>query len=110
MSTRLSRTLVTLAVLSLCLNLIVCRPPTPNSYSGYSLVWCYWAGQAALSSDNCLHGNMMGPCGPVCLKGPGETCGGAQDRYGVCGPGMFCQDHMCHGCSALSQECSDTLA
>ena len=38
----------------------------------------------------------MGPCGPVCLRGPGAVCGGAEDRYGVCGTGLTCsEDNRC---------------
>ena len=36
--------------------------------SSYSLVWCYWAGQAALSQSECLWGSVAGPCGRVCLR------------------------------------------
>ena len=39
---------------------------------------------------------MMGPCGRVCLRGPGEMCGGAGDVYGLCGPGLACGgDNTC---------------
>eukprot|EP00092_Neocalanus_flemingeri_P059109 GFUD01070560.1.p1 GENE.GFUD01070560.1~~GFUD01070560.1.p1 ORF type:complete len:121 (+),score=37.51 GFUD01070560.1:28-363(+) len=80
----------------------------PSSRSA-GLVWCYWAGQAALSGT-CQYGEMMGPCGRVCLRGPGEMCGGRGDRYGVCGGGMTCSDcNKCQECSARTGECSDDM-
>ncbi|XP_014226154.1 neuroparsin-A-like [Trichogramma pretiosum] len=40
-----------------------------------------------------------------CLKGPGEICGGARNKYGVCGDGMYCRCNKCTGCSIDTLEC-----
>ena len=43
--------------------------------------------------NSCQFGSGPGPCGgEVCLKGPGEVCGGARDRYGKCAEGLLCSD------------------
>ena len=83
--------------------LLITVPYTKNAPSG--LVWCYWAGVAAFSGG-CSYGEMMGPCGLVCLRGPGEMCGGAGDKYGVCGHGMECSAcNKCSGCASVSKKC-----
>ena len=82
-------------VLVVCVSMTAARPPQARPSSSFSLVWCYWAGQAAFSGDGCQFGQMMGPCGPVCLRGPGDLRGGAEDSYGVCGTGMMCQYNVC---------------
>ena len=84
-----------LLVITCCSTLTMSRPPVPAS--SFSLVWCYWSGHTALSGggDTCPHGSMMGPCGTVCLKSDGEMCGGVEDSYGVCGPGLTCVDNKC---------------
>ena len=84
-----SLVLATLFLASITLS--VARPPT--SSAGSSMVWCYWA--LTSPSDSCMFGWMVGPCGPVCLRGPGAVCGGAEDRYGVCGIGLTCENNRC---------------
>ena len=43
--------------------------------------------------NSCQFGSGPGPCGgEVCLKGPGEVCGGARARYGNCAEGLLCSD------------------
>merc|ERR1712013_719158 len=43
--------------------------------------------------NSCQFGSGPGPCGgDVCLKGPGDVCGGARDRYGKCAEGLLCSD------------------
>ena len=37
----------------------------------------------------------QGVCG-LCLKGPGDICGGLGDQYGVCGAGLVCSS--CNRC------------
>ena len=94
-----------MSTLSICM-LMLSTPPPSSALPTSGLVWCYWAGHAALSGS-CLHGEMMGPCGRVCLRGPGEMCGGRGDRYGVCGGGMACSDcNKCEGCSSSTGECA----
>lgn len=42
----------------------------------------------------------QGACGGrgVCLKGPGDICGGLGDQYGVCGAGLVCSScNRCEG-------------
>ena len=47
--------------------------------------------------NSCQFGTVPGPCGgEVCLKGPGEVCGGARARYGKCAEGLLCSD--CNRC------------
>ena len=85
------KTLVLTTLLLSSLTVTVARPPI--SSAGSSMVWCYWA---LVSEDSCTWGSMLGPCGPVCLRGPGAVCGGAEDRYGVCGTGLTCsEDNRC---------------
>ena len=76
--------------------------------------------------NSCQFGSGPGPCGgDVCLKGPGDVCGGARDRYGKCAEGLLCSDcnryykdgerkyscglmfHVfrCQGCSLTSFTC-----
>ena len=76
--------------------------------------------------NSCQFGSGPGPCGgDVCLKGPGDVCGGARDRYGKCAEGLLCSDcnryymdgerkysyglmfHVfrCQGCSLISFTC-----
>ena len=41
-----------------------------------------------------------------CMKGPGEFCGGVNNIYGVCAPGMECSDcKRCRGCSLKTLKC-----
>ena len=43
--------------------------------------------------NSCQFGSGPGPCGgDVCLKGPGDVCGGARDRYGKCAEGLLCSN------------------
>ena len=76
----------------LCCILVVAllTPPLPaRARPAASLVWCYWA---VMATSGCRHGDMAGPCGRVCLRGPGQLCGGlgGDSRYGLCGPGLVC--------------------
>merc|ERR1712083_355441 len=49
---------------------------------------------------------MLGPCGRVCLRGPGDMCGGRGARYGLCGEGLECSPcNRCVGCSADTGQC-----
>ena len=41
----------------------------------------------------------QGLCGEVCLKGPGDICGGIGDQYGVCGDGLACSSCNRQGAS-----------
>ena len=96
---------MTMTTLCTCMLLLSTQPPS-SALPTSGLVWCYWAGQAALSGAGCAHGGMMGPCGRVCLRGPGQMCGGRGARYGVCGAGMACSPcNRCTGCSASTGEC-----
>ena len=45
------------------------------------------------ASPSCQFGAGRGECGgEVCLKGPGQVCGGRQGRYGRCAGGLLCSD------------------
>ncbi|XP_031825401.1 queen brain-selective protein-1 [Nomia melanderi] len=46
-------------------------------------------------------------CGEVCAKGPGETCGGMSNEWGVCGEGMICNCYQCYGCPSDDQDCKE---
>ena len=59
------------------LNLQIAGVPRLRSLAD---IWCYNAGQAAVLTT-CEHGDFMGPCGRVCLKGPGDVCGGQRNVY-----------------------------
>ena len=70
-------------------------------------IWCYRAGEAAVVGL-CDHGDMVGPCGRVCLKGPGQVCGGPRSVYGQCGESLHCSScNRCVGCSFSSFVCFD---
>ncbi|XP_033215938.1 uncharacterized protein LOC117172290 [Belonocnema kinseyi] len=40
-----------------------------------------------------------------CRRGPGEICGGYDDKYGMCGDGLTCHCNKCVGCSTDLLEC-----
>ena len=76
-------------------------------FRSLSKMWCYNAEQAAVLST-CEHGDYMGPCGRVCLKGPGDVCGGRSNNYGQCGESLKCSGcNRCVGCSFRSFVCFD---
>ena len=84
------------------LNLQIAGVPRFRSLSDK---WCYRAGQEAVPSA-CEHGDVMGPCGRVCLKGPGDFCGGRRNVYGKCGESLKCSGcNRCVGCSFRSFFC-----
>ena len=49
----------------------------------------------------CKYGITKNNCGQtVCLKGPGEMCGGKFGGYGTCADGLMCSNcNRCQGCS-----------
>lgn len=55
----------------------------------------------------CRYGWEEDICGhKSCSKGPGETCGGKDQRYGVCGEGLMCSNcNRCQGCSFRTFRC-----
>ncbi|XP_011687192.1 PREDICTED: neuroparsin-A-like isoform X2 [Wasmannia auropunctata] len=58
--------------------------------------------------DQCVFGSIMSTlCVGVreCRKGPGESCGGPSDSWGVCGDGLICSCNQCTGCSVDSLTC-----
>ena len=57
----------------------------------------------------CRYGWETDICGhKSCSKGPGETCGGKDQRYGVCGEGLMCSNcNRCQGCSFRTFRCYD---
>ncbi|XP_023320384.1 neuroparsin-A isoform X2 [Eurytemora carolleeae] len=70
-------------------------------------IWCKRA-EEATNPLKCFYGLGEGPCGPVCLKGPGEVCGGEDDIYGICSEGLTCSNcNRCTGCSYFSLRCFD---
>merc|ERR1712126_240968 len=58
-------------------------------------------------SLNCHYGQTRDTCGNVvCMKGPGEMCGGKYGRYGICADGLKCSNcNRCQGCSFTSFIC-----
>ena len=56
---------------------------------------------------DCKFGESKDECGKKqCMKGPGEFCGGVNNIYGVCAPGMECSDcNRCRGCSLKTLKC-----
>ena len=60
--------------------------------SWYSTITRTKQGQSTfvLFEQECEWGEMAGPCGRVCLRGPGQRCGGVENINGVCGPGLDC--------------------
>ena len=84
------------------LNLQIAGVPRFRSLSD---TWCYRAGHTADPSA-CEHGDGLGPCGRVCLKGPGDVCGGRRNVYGQCGESLKCSAcNRCVGCSFRSFVC-----
>ncbi|XP_023340265.1 neuroparsin-A [Eurytemora carolleeae] len=62
-------------------------------------------------TGDCHYGTTYDRCGNrVCMKGPGEVCGGKYGRYGTCGDGLMCSNcNRCQGCSYQTFSCwSDT--
>jgi len=57
--------------------------------------------QPVAETDSCIYGTTQDLCGrTVCLKGPGEMCGGRFGRYGRCADGLMCSNcNRCQGCS-----------
>ena len=44
----------------------------------------------------------------ISIAGPGEVCGGKNERYGICGEGLMCSNcQRCQGCSLKTFECFD---
>ena len=85
-------------------HLFSAAPQTFSSYT-YSRLQCQYS---ETSDDKCLHGTTEGPCGAMCLKGPGEICGGNNNMYGVCGDGLSCSNcNRCSGCSFTTFTCHD---
>jgi len=66
-------------------------------------------GRVDVSPASCSYGDTMDKCGKrVCLKGPGEICGGVYGRYGICGDGLMCSNcGRCQGCSFATFMCWD---
>jgi len=60
-------------------------------------------------ASKCTYGWEVDACGnQICTKGPGEVCGGKNQRYGVCGEGLVCSNcNRCQGCSLRTYECFD---
>ena len=56
---------------------------------------------------DCKYGESVDECGKKqCMKGPGEFCGGVNNIYGICAPGMECSDcNRCRGCSLQTLKC-----
>merc|ERR1712107_464550 len=87
-------------------SLVTCASSNPVNARTMK-IWCFRAGQAAVRF-RCEHGQGEGPCGPVCLKGPGEICGGEENIYGMCSEGLICSNcNRCTGCSYYSLTCFD---
>ena len=65
--------------------------------------------QPDASPLDCTYGTTMDNCGKrVCLKGPGEMCGGKFGRYGTCADGLMCSNcNRCQGCSFRTFICWD---
>jgi len=59
------------------------------------------------SDGDCYYGQTFDRCGnKVCMKGPGEMCGGKFGRYGICGDGLMCSNcNRCQGCSYRTFVC-----
>eukprot|EP00092_Neocalanus_flemingeri_P000787 GFUD01000838.1.p1 GENE.GFUD01000838.1~~GFUD01000838.1.p1 ORF type:complete len:105 (+),score=22.27 GFUD01000838.1:258-572(+) len=62
-----------------------------------------------VTTRECTYGTTMDNCGQtVCLKGPGEMCGGKFGRYGTCADGLMCSNcNRCQGCSFRTFICWD---
>eukprot|EP00090_Calanus_glacialis_P023354 TRINITY_DN36034_c0_g1_i1.p2 TRINITY_DN36034_c0_g1~~TRINITY_DN36034_c0_g1_i1.p2 ORF type:complete len:106 (-),score=26.78 TRINITY_DN36034_c0_g1_i1:225-542(-) len=65
--------------------------------------------QPEVSPSDCTYGITTNNCGhTVCLKGPGEMCGGKFGRYGTCADGLMCSNcNRCQGCSFRTFICWD---
>jgi len=65
--------------------------------------------QPVAETDSCIYGTTQDLCGrTVCLKGPGEMCGGRFGRYGRCADGLMCSNcNRCQGCSFQTFICWD---
>merc|ERR1719347_861090 len=49
--------------------------------------------EPVVNPEDCTLGTATNQCGEVvCMKGPGEVCGGRLGRYGICGDGMMCSN------------------
>ena len=66
------------------LNLQIAGVPQFRSLSD---MWCYNVEQTAVLSM-WAHEEITGPCGRVCLKGPGDVCEGQMNVYGQCGESL----------------------
>lgn len=75
----------------------------------YPRACAYNRGQRVDDVKKCRYGWEVDPCGnKICTKGPGEVCGGKNQRYGICGEGLMCSNcNRCQGCSLRTFECFD---
>jgi len=77
----------------------------------YVLRGCYGgqADNALFDEGRCSYGWEVDACGrKSCTKGPGDICGGKNNRYGICGEGLMCSNcNRCQGCSLKTFECYD---
>ncbi len=66
-----------------------------------------WQQLDGFDESECKYGWEMDVCGVrQCTKGPGDLCGGKQQRYGICGEGLMCSNcNRCYGCSLKTFEC-----
>jgi len=76
---------------------------------GYPRICAFNRANAVNNEKKCKYGWEMDPCGTkLCTKGPGEVCGGKNERYGICGEGLMCSNcQRCQGCSLKTFECFD---
>ena len=90
-------------VFVMCLNILVEGAP----YNRKRCPIATFPVQKEIKELDCKYGESVDECGhKQCMKGPGEFCGGVNNVYGVCAPGMECSDcNRCRGCSLQTLKC-----